>query len=410
MFVICDKKTKRPIKIWLESRNDIEKECLEQAFKLAQLPFVKNWIALMPDTHLGKGMPIGGIITTDGVIVPNAVGSDIGCGMIFIETDFEAKLLKEVKTGNGRLIQSIIGNLHRNVPLGKNHHNMMQDSYVIANAMNNIEKYIKAPTLLPQLENAFYQAGTLGGGNHFIEFQEDEEGYLCIMIHTGSRHLGNQIGNYFHNVAKELNSKWYSHIPEKSHLAFLPTMSDEGRLYINYMNLALDFASENREIILNEVKKSLSLHVDKYCSQKINYNNKLNVHHNYAVMEMHYGKNVWVHRKGAISAKLGEKGIIPGAMGSHSYIVEGKGNKESFMSSSHGAGRLYSRTRAKQIYSVEKVICDLKENDITLGKSMKKDVAEECRFAYKDIDKVISNQLDLITPLKKLRTIGVIKG
>lgn len=410
MFVICDEKCKMPIKVWLESQEDMEKGCLEQAYNLSNLPFIHKWVALMPDTHTGKGMPIGGVIATDGVIIPHAVGSDIGCGMIYIETDLKASLLREVETGSGSLMQTIIGAVQRNVPVGGQHHNKMQPSLVLTEAMQHIEKYMKAPTLLPQIEDAFYQMGTLGGGNHFIEFQEDEAGRLCIMIHTGSRHLGNQIGSYFNEVAKELNAKWYSKVPESYGLAFLPTMSEEGRLYIDYMNLALDFAKENRETILNQVMESVSRFAKKYCDVEVQYSSKLNVHHNYAAMELHYGKYVWVHRKGAIRARQGEKGIIPGAMGSYSYIVEGKGNEESFMSCSHGAGRVYSRTKAKELYSVETVMCDLKDQDIILGKNNKKDVAEECRFAYKNIDQVIANQGELITPIKKLKTVGVIKG
>lgn len=411
MFVIGEKeKDLKPIKIWLKSAEDIEETCLEQAHHLAALPFLKNWVALMPDTHTGKGMPIGGVIATDGVIIPHAVGSDIGCGMIFIQTDLKAELLKETMTPNGSLLQALIGGIGRNVPVGPNHHNKMQPSVVLDEAMRHIEKYMKAPTLLPQIEDAYYQIGTLGGGNHFIEFQEDEVGYVGIMIHTGSRHLGKLIGDYFDDVAKALNKKWYSKVPEEYELAFLPVMSEEGRLYLEYMNLALDFAEENREAILKRVIEELDKLVQRHLNQIISYSNKLNVHHNYAAMELHGGKNVWVHRKGAISARAGEMGIIPGAMGSYSYIVEGKGNAESFNSCSHGAGRVYSRTKAKELYSVETVICDLKAQGVVLGKSNKKDVAEECRFAYKNIDEVIENQLDLITPIKKLRTIGVIKG
>ena len=410
MFVINEEENHVPIKVWVENIEDIEENCIEQAYHLAKLPFVKKWVALMPDTHTGMGMPIGGVIATDGVIIPHAVGSDIGCGMIFIETDFKASVLKEVQTGSGSLLQAIIGAVQRNVPVGRVHHKKMQPSEVLTKAMKEIDKYLKAPTLLPQIEDAFYQMGTLGGGNHFIEFQEDEDGMLCIMIHTGSRYLGKQIGDYFNEIAKDLNAKWYSQVPENYGLAFLPTMSDEGRLYLDYMNLALDFARENRETIMARVMEMVSHFAEKYCEQEVHYSNKLNVHHNYAALELHYGQYLWVHRKGAISAKLGEKGIIPGAMGSYSYIVEGKGNEESFMSSSHGAGRVYSRTRAKELYSVETVMCDLKEQDVILGKSNKKDVAEECRFAYKDIESVIANQIDLIIPIKKLKTIGVIKG
>lgn len=410
MFVICEEKGKMPIKVWLESRENIEGGCLEQAYRLAQLPFIHQWVALMPDTHEGKGMPIGGVIATDGVIIPHAVGSDIGCGMIFVQTNIKADDLRNIETGSGSLLHNIIGGIQRNIPVGPNHHRQMQPSVVLGKAMNELDKYIKAPTLVPQIEEGYYQIGTLGGGNHFIELQEDEEGMVGIMIHSGSRHFGKQVGDYFNDIARELNRKWYSAVPESFNLAFLPVMSEEGRLYLNYMNLALDFAEENREVMMACVMETVSKVVEKYCGYEVEYTNKLNVHHNYAALELHYGKNVWVHRKGAIRARAGEKGIIPGAMGSYSYIVEGKGNPESFMSCSHGAGRNFSRTKAKALYSVEKVMCDLKEKNVILGKNNKQDVAEECRFVYKDIDTVINNQLDLITPIKKLKTIGVVKG
>lgn len=411
MFVVYNENmNEKPIKIWLRSKEDIEDSCLQQANNLSNLPFIHKWVALMPDTHTGKGMPIGGVIAADGVVIPHAVGSDIGCGMIFIQTNIRAEVLKNTMTGSGSLLQLIIGEILRNTPVGAAHHKKMQPSMVLDEATKNIEKYIKAPTLLPQIEDAYYQMGTLGGGNHFIELQEDEEGMVAIMIHTGSRHLGNRIGDYFNNIAKELNKKWYSKVPEEYNLAFLPVMSDEGRLYIEYMNLALDFAQENREVLLNSVIDVLTKRVEKYCNFIPEYTHKINAHHNYASLEMHYGKNVWVHRKGAIRVREGELGIIPGAMGSFSYIVQGKGCEESFSSCSHGAGRVLSRTKAKEKYSVEEVMCDLKGQDVILGKNSKKDVAEESRFAYKNIDEVIENQLDLITPVKRLKTIGVVKG
>lgn len=411
MFVVYNENmNEKPIKIWLRSKEDIEDSCLQQANNLSNLPFIHKWVALMPDTHTGKGMPIGGVIAADGVVIPHAVGSDIGCGMIFIQTNIRAEVLKNTMTGSGSLLQLIIGEILRNTPVGAAHHKKMQSSMVLDEATKNIEKYIKAPTLLPQIEDAYYQMGTLGGGNHFIELQEDEEGMVAIMIHTGSRHLGNRIGDYFNNIAKELNKKWYSKVPEEYNLAFLPVMSDEGRLYIEYMNLALDFAQENREVLLNSVIDVLTKRVEKYCNFIPEYTHKINAHHNYASLEMHYGKNVWVHRKGAIRVREGELGIIPGAMGSFSYIVQGKGCEESFSSCSHGAGRVLSRTKAKEKYSVEEVMCDLKGQDVILGKNSKKDVAEESRFAYKNIDEVIENQLDLITPVKRLKTIGVVKG
>lgn len=401
---------KHPIKVWLQDNDVLEEGCLEQATNLSNLPFIHKWVALMPDTHTGKGMPIGGVIATDGVIIPNAVGVDIGCGMAYVQTNIEAELLKNTCTANGSLLQGIIGDILRNIPVGFKHHNKKQPSATIDDAMANIDKYQFAEKLIPEIESSYYQLGTLGGGNHFIELQEDEEGKIAIMLHSGSRHLGYQICSLFHKVAREHNKKWFSLVPDEYQLAFLPVDSVEGQAYIEWMKLGLSFAKENRDRMINDVMAIVDKWVSRYCGNQPEYSNFINCHHNYADIENHYDKNVWIHRKGAISARDGEIGIIPGSMGSYSYIVKGKGNTESFHSCSHGAGRCYSRTKAKETFSVEEVMIDLKRNGVILGKSNKSDVAEESRYAYKDIDVVIANQLDLITPLKKLRTIGVVKG
>jgi tRNA-splicing ligase RtcB len=186
--------------------------------------------------------------------------------------------------------------------------------------------------------------------------------------------------------------------------------SEEGQAYINYMNMALEFAYENRARMMDKVKEIFTRWCEKSFEITPEYSNLINCHHNYAALESHYGKDVWVHRKGAIKAGSGELGIIPGAMGSYSYIISGKGNEESFHSCSHGAGRRLSRTKAKETYSVEEVILDLKETGVVLGKNKKSDVAEESRFAYKDIEAVIANEGDLITVVKRLKTLGVVKG
>ncbi|MBP2655555.1 MAG: rtcB [Firmicutes bacterium] len=411
MYVIYDKQKNRyPLKVWLNETDKLEESCLEQATNLSNLPFIHKWVALMPDTHTGKGMPIGGVIAADGVVIPNAVGVDIGCGMAYIQTNIEAALLKNTTTANGSLLQGIIGDILRNIPVGFKHHRERQASAVIDEAMANKERYAFAEKLLPEIEDSYYQIGTLGGGNHFIELQEDENGLTGIMLHSGSRHLGHQICSYFHNVAKDNTQKWFSAVPAEYQLAFLPVDTNEGQAYIDWMNLALGFARENRDHMLKAVTRL----VDKWMSRigccQPEYSDYINCHHNYAAIEHHYGKNVWVHRKGAIRARAGEKGIIPGAMGSYSYIVNGNGNEESFHSCSHGAGRLMSRTKAKSSYSVETVMNDLKSCGVVLGKNNKGDVAEESRYAYKNIDTVIANELDLITPVKKLRTIGVVKG
>ena len=410
MFVKYNKNMKHPIKIWVEKETDIEESCLEQAMHLADLPFIHRWVALMPDTHTGKGMPIGGVIATDGVIIPNAVGADIGCGMIFTPMNIKLEDIKDIMTGNGSLIQAIIGDILRNVPVGTNRYKEKQDSPVLDKAMSQMELYAANQELVPLIEDGYFQAGTLGGGNHFIELQVDEEGYLGIMIHSGSRHLGKEICDYFHNKARELNTMWHSAVPDEYRLAFLPVDSKEGQQYLNWMNLAMDYAFENRQKMMEAVMKIVAKYVEKYTRMSVEYGQTINCHHNYAALENHFGKNVWVHRKGATRVREGEIAVIPGAMGSYSYVVEGLGNRDSFCSSSHGAGRAYSRSGAKQAFSVEQVILDLKEQDVVLGKQKKNDVAEECRFAYKDIDVVMENQKDLVKPIRKLKTVGVVKG
>lgn len=410
MFVICSEKTKSPIKIWLKDEKDIEESCLEQAYNLSKLPFIHKWVSLMPDTHTGKGMPIGGVIATKGVIIPNAVGVDIGCGMDFVGTNINYSEIKDIKTPNGSLIQGIVGEILRNIPLSFKHHKKAQTSYTLDKAKSEMSKYEKDTPLLEQIEDGYFQIGTLGGGNHFIELQEDEEGKLCIMIHSGSRNFGRQVCDYFNNIARELNEKWYSSVPLDYRLAFLPTNIDEGVRYINWMNLALDFAYENREKMIAAVKEIIERWIKKYTDINIEYTDEINCHHNYARLENHYNENVWVHRKGATSARKGELAVIPGAMGSYSYVVEGLGNKESFCSSSHGAGRRYSRKAAMKNFTMEEVLNDLKNCNVVLGKGKKSDVAEESKFAYKDIDEVMLNQSDLVKQLKKLKTVGVVKG
>lgn len=410
MYVINSLKDQSvPIKVWLQE-NAIEPQCLDQAANLSRLPFVHKWVALMPDTHMGKGMPIGGVIATERVVIPNAVGVDIGCGMAFVQTNISAKALKETQTKSGTLLQCIIGDILRNIPVGFSHQQQPQESPTLDEAMANLERYEFAPNLVPEIQAGYEQMGTLGGGNHFIEIQKDDNGMVCIMLHSGSRHFGHQICNHFHKVARGLNTKWYSSVPDEYRLAFLPVDTNEGKAYIAYMNLALDFAQENRAHMMAKVQEITTRWSEKVLDKTPEYSSFVNCHHNYAAIESHYGKNVWVHRKGAIRAREGDIGIIPGAMGSFSYIVKGKGSDESFHSCSHGAGRLLSRTAAKQTYSVDQVMNDLNESGVVLGKRSKKDVAEECRFSYKNIDEVIENERDLVTPIKKLSTLGVVKG
>ena len=405
MFVISPDDMRLPIKVWLRDESQLEPQCLEQAVNLARLPFAFKHIALMPDTHMGFGMPVGGVLATQRVIVPNAVGVDIGCGMCFVPTDLPAAFLTDTQTANGTLLQDIIGNIMREVPTGFAKHKSVQVSHVLDSPSNpDLPAKIKG-----ELENAYLQVGTLGGGNHFIEAQADEDGKVGLMVHTGSRHLGFAIANHFNKIAEELNAKWHSTVTKDVGLAFLPTDTLEGQAYIECMELALRFSMENRMAIMRKVGVAVKEAAERHGAQ-VEFGQVINAHHNYATLEHHFGKNVWVHRKGAISAKPDEPGIIPGAMGSTSYIVRGLGNPESFMSSSHGAGRLFSRTQAKREISVDRVINDLNAQGVVLGMRNRGECADEARWAYKDIAEVIANETDLTVPVKTLRTLGVVKG
>ena len=410
MFVICNEKTKVPIKIWLEDEGCLEESCLEQAYHLSQLPFLHKWVCLMPDTHTGKGMPIGGVIAAKDVIIPNAVGVDIGCGMDFVSTNIRVEDIRKIQTGNGSLVQAMIGGSMRGIPLNTERYRVPQESKVLDLAKREMEKYAENAELTELIDDGYFQVGSLGGGNHFIELQEDQQGFLCIMIHSGSRHLGKAICDHFHQKARELNRRWYSEVKEEYHLAFLPVSSREGQQYINWMNLALDYAFENRARMLDKTCGVVKELIGKHTGLSVEFGTEINCHHNYAALENHYDANVWVHRKGATRVREGEMAVIPGAMGSYSYVVEGRGNRESFCTSSHGAGRRYSRSGAMKAFSTEQVMVDLKEQDVVLGKRKKNDVAEECRFAYKDIDLVMAQQQDMVTPVRKLRTVGVVKG
>lgn len=411
MFVMYDKETmKVPVKVWLENREDLEVSCQEQAYHLAQLPFLYKWVSLMPDTHAGMGMPIGGVIAAKDVIIPNAVGVDIGCGMAYTGTNIPVDAIRQIQTGNGSLIQAVIGDIMRNVPVGFAHHKFPMPSYTLDRAFDEFDLYEEDGELLGQLDAGYYQIGTLGGGNHFIELQTDDQGMLTVMIHSGSRHFGKSVCDYFHKKARDLNQKWYSQVPDEYRLAFLPVDSPEGRQYLRWMQLSMDFAKENREKMMLAVKAVLEKYLGKYTDFELKFSGDINCHHNYAALETHYGEEVWVHRKGAVRVENGELAVIPGAMGSYSYVVMGKGNPESFCSSSHGAGRLYSRKGAMEAFSCEEVILDLKDQGVILGKKGKADVAEESRFAYKNIDAVMSNQTDLVVPVKRLKTVGVVKG
>lgn len=386
-----------PIKSWC---NNPEQGAIDQAYNLSSLPFIFRQVCLMPDTHQGYGMPIGGVIACKNVVIPNAVGVDIGCGMIAVETNYRAEeltpeIIKRIFGGS----KEYQGGIRSKIPVGFNHHSKKQDW----------EGFNEAPNISiiqQELEASKKQLGTLGGGNHFIEIQKDNYGFVWFMIHSGSRNFGYKIAKEYNQKAQKLCSMWYSNIPPirgEDGLAFLPIGTKEAEEYIKAMNFALRFALQSRKHMMNNVILAAKNHVDFEVKQEIN------IHHNYAVIENHFGQNVWVHRKGATSAKEGQLCIIPGSQGTASYIVKGKGNPESFMSCSHGAGRKMSRKKARNTLNLEEEIKKLNDQGIVHGIRTEKDL-DEASSAYKDISIVMEEQKDLVDIVVKLEPLAVIKG
>jgi tRNA-splicing ligase RtcB len=373
---------KLPIKLWLE---DIEDGALQQARDLANLPFVFKWIAIMPDSHQGYGMPIGGVMATKGVIVPNAVGVDIGCGMAATKTS-----LTDIDTDTIKKVMQRIRDL---VPVGFEH---QQEAQV----WDGFDRAPDLKIIQQELTSSKKQLGTLGGGNHFIEIQKGDDGNIWVMIHSGSRNFGLKTAGDYHKKAQWLCEKWYSTIPNKD-LAFLPIESTEGNEYFRAMNYCLDFARENRHLMMNRAMEALYLETNAEAIDEVN------IHHNYAAFEHHYGTDVLVHRKGATKATVDTVGIIPGSMGTKSYIVKGLGNPESFQSSSHGAGRRMGRKEAERTLNLEDE--QKKMEGIVHGLRTAKDL-DESPGAYKDIDTVMANQADLVEILVTLKPLASIKG
>ncbi len=381
-----------PIKLWLD---DIEEGALQQAKNLANFPFSIQHIAIMPDAHFGYGMPIGGVLATENVIIPNAVGVDIGCGMCSVQTsltDISAETLK-----------TILGGIRSTVPVGFKHHKKRQDSRLMPR-ISSKEDLLDLPVVSREYENALKQLGTLGGGNHFIEIQKGSDGYIWIMIHSGSRNIGYQVANYYNKLAIKLNSKWKSDIPKQWQLAYLPLSAKQGAQYKSEMEYCVRFALANRRHMLEKVKDIFLT----FCAP-ISFGDTINIAHNYAAEETHFHKNVIVHRKGATRARPGETGIIPGSQGTQSYIVSGKGNSESFSSCSHGAGRKMGRKQAQRQLDLQEETGRLDKLGILHGIRSKKHL-DEAAGAYKDIRKVIGNQEDLVEVLVTLKPLAVVKG
>lgn len=393
--------------MWLD---DIEDGAMEQVKNLANLPFAFKHIAIMPDSHQGYGMPIGGVLATQEVVIPNAVGVDIGCGMCVVKTS-----LKELDI---ETLKKIMGEIRESVPVGFNHHKEKQDKSLMP---QGVAQSVSVPSLelggrrfesyhpdqLPivdrEYQSALTQIGTLGGGNHFIEIQKGSDGFIYAMIHSGSRNFGLKVAEFYNKKAIELNEKWHTSIPKEQELAFLPLDTDIGKSYLAEMQYCVDFALANRKLMMQRVQESINKFTGAYFSDFVN------IAHNYASMENHFGKNVLVHRKGATLAREDTVGIIPGSQGTKSYIVKGKGNKESFESCSHGAGRKMGRNQAMKNLNLEEEIDKLNKQGIVHGIRTVKDL-DEASGAYKDIDVVMKNQEDLVNILVELTPMGVIKG
>ena len=388
------------IKLWLD---DIEDGALEQIKNIANLPFIYKWVAVMPDSHQGYGMPIGGVVALEGVISPNMVGKDIGCGMCAVNTHIKAE---DVTVA---MLKEILGKIREAVPVGFAHHKDKQGDGAMPT--RSIGDFSEMGVVAEEYDSALRQLGTLGGGNHFIELQKSNEGELWIMIHSGSRNLGSKVADFYDGIAKDLSKKW--HIPNvmEQELAYLPVDTKEGQNYIKEMQYCVDFAFANRKLMMDRVCRIVG---ETVFSPGVQYQFEpmINIAHNYASLEHHMGRNVWVHRKGATSAREGEVGIIPGSMGTKSYIVKGLGNPQSFMSCSHGAGRKMGRAEASRRITLEEA--DKSMEGIVYGRWGKDRKGNldfgEAPQAYKDIDIVMENQKDLVEIVVELKPLAVIKG
>ncbi len=385
-----------PVKIWTR---DIDLKSIDQLKNVARLPFVFHHVAAMPDVHAGMGATIGSVIATKGAVIPAAVGVDIGCGMLAVRTN----LTKH--TFNERKLQRLMQEILFRVPVGFAQRSKENTRWKSCEPFEEPLKEILShePTMLdPMVKSEWHaQLGTLGGGNHFIELTADEEERLWIMLHSGSRGIGNIMASFFIARAKTLAKENGEELPD-IYLASLKEGTEDFDWYMKAAHWAQDYAMANRQIILEDVLEALRvLKPSTELEGEI-----VNCHHNYVAQEEHFGETIWVTRKGAIRAGLGERGIIPGSMGACSYIVEGLGNEESFCSSSHGAGRKMSRTEAKKRFSVN----DLKAQ--TKGVVCRKDagVLDEIPKAYKSIEAVMAQQSDLTKTIHELKQILCIKG
>lgn len=391
------------VKMWVGDMT-VEHEALNQIRNIAQLPIIAGHLAIMPDVHAGIGATVGSVIPTRGAVIPAAVGVDIGCGMVAAMTNLTAKDLPES-------LQKIRNQIERDVPVGFAEHKddvkvqgpyadkLRQKTRKIMDRWEHLE--IRKQMGRADQVKISRQIGTLGGGNHFIEICLDTEDRVWIMLHSGSRGIGNQIGNVAINMAKELAVREDRKLPEKN-CAWLDEGSMEFNTYIDAMHWAQDYAMLNRDTMMSIVQAALQRH---FPQMKI-VGEVINCHHNFTQLETYGDESIWITRKGAVSAQAGQMGIIPGSMGAKSYIVRGLGNQDSYCSCSHGAGRRMSRSAAKSYFSLD----DLKAQ--TAGVECRKDsgVIDEIPGAYKDIDQVMEAQRDLVETVHTLKQVLCVKG
>lgn len=394
-----------PIKSWTLGV-PFEDQAKEQLSNLSRLPFIHKWLAVMPDVHLGKGATIGSVVPTVGAVIPAAVGVDIGCGMMAVKTSLSAEQLPDQ-------LFELRSAIEKAVPHGRSARargNRDKGAWGevpddVLNAWAPLAKqfeYLKEQHPVLKNTNNLNHLGTLGTGNHFIEVCLDEDDQVWFMLHSGSRGVGNRIGNHFIELAKKDIERWMIQLPDRD-LAYLPEGTEHFQQYIEAVEWAQSFARINREVMMARVINAARQVLNIPFAARVE---AVNCHHNYVAREYHYGKDVLVTRKGAVSAKVGEMGIIPGSMGARSFIVRGLGNKESFCSCSHGAGRVMSRTQAKKAVSLEEHL------SATEGVECRKDkdVIDETPSAYKPIDKVMEAQKDLVEIVYTLKQVVCVKG
>ncbi|WP_295387315.1 RtcB family protein [uncultured Thiodictyon sp.] len=387
----------KPVKVWTD---ELDPSARAQLVSLSKLPFIHRHVAAMPDVHSGIGATIGSVIATHQAIIPAAVGVDIGCGMAAVRLSLRANDIDE------KSLKKLFDQISRDVPVGRNQH---KDERALTEVARPFDAQLAAMTgKHPQLLKAFgrfsnwvNQMGTLGGGNHFIEVCLDEADQVWVMLHSGSRGIGNAIGHYFIELARRDMERWFIQLPDRD-LAYFPEGSEHFDDYVEAVSWAQSYARENRDQMMQLVLAALARHLPPFQATMA----VVNCHHNYVDREHHFGKNVWVTRKGAIRAREGDLGIIPGSMGARSYIVRGRGNPESFCSCAHGAGRRMSRTAAEHQFTVEDLAAQ------TAGVICRKDkgVLDEIPGAYKDIDQVMANQADLVEVVHTLKQVVCVKG